>query len=131
MKLLDTTFLIDLQKERRRRTEGAAHQFLSDHPDTSFGISIISLIEYEEGFPDSELAAARQFLHVFPVREINVAVARTAGRIRRSLRASGQLIGDHDILIAATALEHDFGLVTDNASHFERIEGLRLENYRK
>jgi predicted nucleic acid-binding protein len=36
------------------------------------------------------------------------------------------LIPDMDLLIAATALEHDLTLVTRNLSHFSRIPELRL-----
>lgn len=46
--------------------------------------------------------------------------------IRGRLRAQGQLIGDADILIAATALEHDLVLVTQNLNHFRRINDLRI-----
>ena len=38
----------------------------------------------------------------------------------------GVLFGDPDILIAATALEHDLELVTRNVGHFSRIDGLRV-----
>jgi len=36
------------------------------------------------------------------------------------------MIGDFDILIAATALHHDLTLVTRNRRHFERIPNLAL-----
>jgi predicted nucleic acid-binding protein len=48
--------------------------------------------------------------------------------IRRQLMVSGKQV-DHralDIVIAATAIEHDLILVTRNARHFEDIETLRL-----
>lgn len=37
-----------------------------------------------------------------------------------------QIIGDPDILIAATALYHDLTLVTRNQAHFQRIPDLKL-----
>lgn len=39
-------------------------------------------------------------------------------------------IGDFDVLIAATAMHAGMTLVTDNARHFERIQGLAVEGYR-
>ena len=39
------------------------------------------------------------------------------------------LISDADILIGATALVNDFGVVTNNISHFEYIKDLILENW--
>ena len=70
MKILDPTFLIDLQRERGRKITGLAHQYLSRNPNPIFNTSTISIIEYEEGFPDGELNTARQFLSVFPVLDI-------------------------------------------------------------
>jgi predicted nucleic acid-binding protein len=58
-----------------------------------------------------------------PFREIPVdrSIAERAGRIRRE---TGVRLPD--ALIAATAIEGGFGLVTRNRSDFERIRGLRL-----
>jgi tRNA(fMet)-specific endonuclease VapC len=39
------------------------------------------------------------------------------------------LIGDADILIAATAIENNAGLVTGNERHFRRIPDLHVENW--
>jgi tRNA(fMet)-specific endonuclease VapC len=47
-------------------------------------------------------------------------------RMRLDLRRSGQLIGDLDTLIAATAYVADARLVTRNRKHFERIPGVTL-----
>ena len=49
--------------------------------------------------------------------------------IRAALEASGNTIGNMDMLIGAHALHVDAILVTNNHRHFERIEGLRLENW--
>jgi len=38
------------------------------------------------------------------------------------------IIGDMDLLIGATALQHNLTVLTNNRRHFERIEGLRIES---
>ena len=43
----------------------------------------------------------------------------------------GKQIEDNDIFIAATAIVNDCTLVTANVKHFERIEGLKLTNWRE
>lgn len=53
-------------------------------------------------------------------------IMRSFARIRGQLRARDQIIGDMDILIAATALHHDLAFLTRNTRHFDRIPDLRL-----
>ena len=52
-----------------------------------------------------------------------------AAELYAELRSRGQLIEDADLLSAAIALVHDMTLVTNNTSHFNRIEGLRIEDW--
>ena len=51
------------------------------------------------------------------------------GEIRWQLERKGQKIGDMDLFIAATALEEDLIVVTGNINHFNRIDGLKVENW--
>jgi tRNA(fMet)-specific endonuclease VapC len=44
--------------------------------------------------------------------------------VRSRLRSQGQIIGDHDIWIAATAIRHDLTLLTRDG-HFDRITELK------
>ena len=55
-------------------------------------------------------------------------IARAA-EIYADLRQRGELIGDADILIAASALIQGFGVVTNNVDHFQRIRDLHVENW--
>ncbi len=52
--------------------------------------------------------------------------AEVYGDIRSHLEKSGKLIGNNDILIAATAIVYEFHLVTQNVREFERIFSLPL-----
>lgn len=54
---------------------------------------------------------------------------RKYGEIRWRLEKQGLRIGDMDMFIAATALEEDVTLVTGNVKHFERIPGLKIEDW--
>ena len=55
--------------------------------------------------------------------------ARVAAEIRAVLRRAGTPIGPYDNLIAGQALARDLTLVTRNIREFERVQGLRLENW--
>ena len=50
-------------------------------------------------------------------------------RQRKLLKDAGTPIGEMDLLIAAHALGDNLTLVTNNTREFERIEGLKLENW--
>ena len=51
------------------------------------------------------------------------------GDVRSSLEKRGEVIGPHDLLIAAHALSLDRILVTNNEREFKRVEGLKVENW--
>lgn len=51
------------------------------------------------------------------------------GQLRTQLEKQGQPIGALDQLIAAHALMLNIPLVTNNVREFERVEGLRVENW--
>ena len=59
--------------------------------------------------------------------EIVVKAADIYGELHRR----GSLIGDADILIAASAVVNNCGVVTNNEDHFGRIDGLQIENWLK
>src|SRR5687767_4716921 len=61
------------------------------------------------------------FLEGVKLLEPTVTIMQEFAQLRGNLRAQGQLIGDFDILIAATALHHQLTLLTNNRSHFQRI----------
>ncbi|RCX18913.1 hypothetical protein DFR58_104184 [Anaerobacterium chartisolvens] len=49
--------------------------------------------------------------------------------IKAKLKIEGKILDDFDILIACTAIKNGCVIVTNNTKHFERIEGLRIENW--
>ena len=73
--------------------------------------------------------AAEAFFAVAATLPWDVAAAEAHGQLRAALRQAGTPIGDLDEMIAAHALALGVALVTDNTRHFERVEGLALENW--
>ncbi|MBU0990827.1 MAG: VapC toxin family PIN domain ribonuclease, partial [Proteobacteria bacterium] len=51
------------------------------------------------------------------------------GKIREGLQKQGTPIGAMDLLIAAHAIFLDAVLVTNNTREFERVPGLKIENW--
>lgn len=56
-------------------------------------------------------------------------VTVTYGQIRAELERNGRPIGPLDMMIAAHALSLDIPLVTNNTREFERVKGLRVEDW--
>lgn len=72
-------------------------------------------------------------LHELFARHLSVpfddAAAEAAGRIRHLLEIRGQVIGPHDLQIAAIASTRGWTLVSTNSSEFGRIDDLKLEDW--
>jgi tRNA(fMet)-specific endonuclease VapC len=62
-------------------------------------------------------------LEVVPV---DTRVARTHARIWAQLSSSGQMIGPHDLIVAATALQRRWAVATFNAREFRHVRGLEV-----
>lgn len=98
-------------------------------------LSIITYYEVLNGllFKDarSQLGRFQQFVQLNQVLPINLPIAATGAQIFAALRKNNQVIGHNDVLIGATAIEHDLILVTNNSNHFSRIPALSLDNWKK
>ena len=57
------------------------------------------------------------------------AAAAEAGRLRQELELRGEVIGPHDLQIAAIAVVHGWVLVTNNTREFRRIPRLKSEDW--
>lgn len=55
--------------------------------------------------------------------------AEAAGEVRAILRAKGRPIGPYDVLIAGQARARGLVLVTNNGREFERVDGLKVEDW--
>jgi tRNA(fMet)-specific endonuclease VapC len=62
-------------------------------------------------------------LEIIPV---DARVARTHARIWAQLSASGLMVGPHDLIVAATALQRRWAVATFNAREFRHIHGLEV-----
>ena len=67
-----------------------------------------------------------ELIRYVPVHAVNLEIARLAERVEGEQAAQGVTIAFEDLLIASTALQLAFGVVTGNIRHFEHIPGLKL-----
>lgn len=75
------------------------------------------------------LAFVEAVLARFPVLEIDLEVARAHAALWSSLAQQGEMIGVHDSWIAATCIARNMTLITANTREFNRVSGLRVENW--
>jgi tRNA(fMet)-specific endonuclease VapC len=130
--LLDTDILsLYLRKSPEVVAEG--QKYLYQH--SIFTFSIITRFEILRGMKVKNATAQLQGFNLFCLQneivEIDDKIIVRAADIYADLYKRGQLIGDADILIAATALENNFSVATNNENHFNRIGGLRVLNWNK
>lgn len=111
-------------------------RILDSTPDT-LAISVISAGELRYGLsklPSSKRATElahhlNALLTAIAVLPLPANAAHHYGYTRAQLDAAGTPIGGNDLWIAAHALAQNMMLVTNNTREFERVPGLKLENW--
>lgn len=98
-------------------------------------ISDLTLFELYAGaerydLPNKRIILIEDFAGRLKVLPFDTKAARIAGPIQFQLERKGQMIGAYDILIAATALSQKLTVVTNNLREFQRVDGLKVENWR-
>jgi predicted nucleic acid-binding protein len=122
MYLLDTMVLSELRK--RERNPGVT-AWLSDKSDRELFLSVVSIGEMAKGIAqqekqDKEFATALRerldrllLLYRERILPVDIAIAKRWGELSVQAHNSGA-----DILLAASALEHNLTIVTRNEKHF-------------
>jgi predicted nucleic acid-binding protein len=127
--ILETTFLIDLEREARRERPGAAHALLEDHREHRVFITATIAGELAAGTSMGERDRWERFVGGYAWLPITTDVAWHFGDTYRYLRANGLLIGANDLWIAASGLAHRVPVVTRDARDYQRVPGLRVIGY--
>jgi tRNA(fMet)-specific endonuclease VapC len=124
--LIDTSILIDAERDSR---------VLDQLPkDTRHAISVITVSELLHGAhgatPDRvrirRQVVVEALLGAIEQLPITARIARLHAQIWAELQVKGEIIGAHDLWIAATALAHGLMLATANAGEFKRVPALEL-----
>ena len=131
--ILDSSVVI--AGERRGHTvRQILEQFKSDYGESEIGLSVVTIVELVHGVQRAETEQRRlrrqafvdELIRDVPVYPVTIETARIAGRIEGNQAAQGVTIAFEDLLIAATALQLGFSVVTGNIRHFQQIPGLKV-----
>lgn len=129
--LLDTCTISDFIKGDDNTLGRIKHIFPSD-----IAVSSITLMELHYGLALNPNLAKKikpiltDFLASIHKLDFSEEDAEHAAIIRALLKQQGCPIGSYDILLAGTALNHKLIFVSSNIKEFNRISGLKLENWR-
>ncbi|EAA3133288.1 TPA: tRNA(fMet)-specific endonuclease VapC [Salmonella enterica] len=97
-------------------------------------ISSITLMELIYGAeksqaPERNLAVVEGFVSRLEVLDYDAQAAIHSGQIRAELARKGTLVGPYDQMIAGHARSRGLVVVTNNIREFERIPGIRTEDW--
>jgi tRNA(fMet)-specific endonuclease VapC len=127
--MLDTNICIYTLKNRPQQVR----QAFKEHQD-QLCISTITLMELCMGVEKSERPAENRavlegFLGRLDVLDFDRAAAMHAGQVIAELSRAGKGIGAYDSQIAGHARSRGLVVVTNNQREFDRVPGLRSENW--
>lgn len=94
-------------------------------------VTVMELIYGAEksAVPERNLAVVEGFLARLAVLDYDHRAAEHTGQLRAELQKRGKPIGPYDQMIAGHARSLGLVLVTSNMREFERVSGLRIENW--
>jgi len=113
--LLDSSFLIALERETAVGVAGSARRFLPALRGRPLVVSVVTVAELLEGAADE--AAAWASLQRFTIQGVHLAQARRCAMLQRR---SARRMGENDAWLVATAESLNADLVGDDAA-FERL----------
>jgi tRNA(fMet)-specific endonuclease VapC len=130
---LDTSFLVDLLRERRKGERRATGR-LAELADAELRVSLHVLCELQAGVElsdrgDEERRAVEALVRGVDVVFPGAAFAPTYGRLLAHLQGAGTPISTMDLLIGTAAVVDGAPLLTGNPKHFRRIPGLDVLTY--
>ncbi len=129
MFLLDTDTLIYFLNGH----EAVVESFKA-HASRPKAISVVTYGELVYGAHKSRrtaenLAKVRRLAELYPVIDVSRAIMDSFGEIKASLSSGGITVDDFDLQIGCTALALNYCVVTNNQKHFQKIPGLKVENW--
>lgn len=130
MYLLDTNICIYLIKKKYKHLQERIEQ---EEP-FNVALSSITVGELEFGvakskYPEKNRTAVLEFLSSFEIIPFTERDCEAFGNIRAYLNSKGTPIGPYDLQIASQCLARDLTLVSNNIKEFERVPGLKHENW--
>lgn len=117
--LLDSCILIDALRNRRNRRAEIEGFLLRGLDVCSCAVTVAEL---RTGFRADERESTEEILSILRYRETSIVGAMMAGDWKKDWASRGRTLALPDLLIAATAFDHDLFVLTDNVKDFPMRE---------
>ena len=107
---------------------------LQEHHPSEICISSVTFAELVHGVEKSKVieknrVALALLLANIEIMNFDSLAAESYGKVRADLEKEGTSIGPLDMMIAGHAKSLGYTVVTNNTKEFERVKGLKLENW--
>lgn len=130
--LIDSSVLVDHERGRLDLDGRVAGR-----EDEVFFLSVITASELLHGVHRAKTliqktkrsAFVEAVIDRFPLLSIDLSTARVHAEMAASLAAAGEMIGAHDLWLAATSLAYGLTVATSNVREFSRVPGLDVEDW--
>ncbi|MDY0341770.1 MAG: type II toxin-antitoxin system VapC family toxin [Coriobacteriia bacterium] len=130
--LIDASILIEAERGRLDLEPHVARR-----PDDESFLSVITASELLHGVHRAveprrrarRSAFVEGILERFPILQVDLATARAHAQVWSDMSSTGNLIGPHDLWLAATCIAHGLTMVTANVREFERVPGLQVDQW--
>ena len=127
--MLDTNFCITTI---RHKADAVRAAFNLHHAQMCISsVTVMELMYGVElsGQPQRNLANVEGFIARLDVLDYDAVAAVHTAQIRAELKRAGRQIGPYDQMIAGQARSRGLVVVTNNTKEFQRVAGLRIEDW--
>ncbi|MDA3836685.1 MAG: type II toxin-antitoxin system VapC family toxin [Nanoarchaeota archaeon] len=126
---LDTDILIDFLRGKAYASEW----ILDTEKTNTLATTTINLFELYYGAsisetPKEKTIAVDELKKNLVILELAAEDSKLAGEKMAELKTQGNMIDFRDVLVSAIAMNEGFSIKTNNLKHFQRINGLEVEN---
>jgi tRNA(fMet)-specific endonuclease VapC len=127
--MLDTNICIYTIRNRPDEVRQQFNRFRGQLAISSVTLAELAYGAEKSAAPERNLRDVEQFAAHLEVLPFDARAAFHFGDIRTTLERQGTPIGAYDLMIAGHARSQALILVTNNLREFQRVDGLRLENW--
>ena len=128
MRVLDTDVCVEILRKNRRVLD-RRRETLDEAATTWVTVAELYYGAAKSAYPDVNRQAVSDFLRTVDILQMGQSAAEQFGALKARLEREGRQLADADLFIGAICLTAGAVLVTGNKRHYERIDGMSMEDW--